>query len=1161
MADSKSKLIGQQTLLILEYKNNQMQKRIILLIGSIILLLNGFAQQKLQHISDARNSAANSTYLKQAGLDGNPGAIIIVEFDQSVKAVNPHAVGVWYDGTHWAIFNQDRAAMPAGLNFSIIWYNSGPNAFVQKTTKENRNNGSLMLDHPALNANPAAAFYATQVWNPGGGAGIYNNAEISVEYNKTLAHWIIRNIDHSPVPEGASFNIAVMGKQMQRVPPISNIPPVNDLSLNVLMPIYRDVNLGFESGKIKWTATGTAFNNQPVQGNSVTTDRVLTQMQYGNGGVGGDYWKGMPYAIGIKGDHWIGTYENGNGDAPIGTFTSASFRADNRYLTFLLGGGKDINKLYLELQVKKTDYEAAWGQGKIGLWGDTKDGFTRVNRQTSLLNSEELFRYYFDLDGELNHQFAGKTIRVCIVDNKSTGWGHINVDDIRLDEDLNGYLNIMKDGFGLLADKDKPVWGYFDSHTHPAADEAFGKNYYVGSCKTPLSTTWSNEVCTASHTWGRTLDGFTNIFDPHKFFDGGWPDMWGFPKFNGKMHQKYQVDLIKRAWQGGLKIMCALGVNNMYLATRAIGHNTNGQPIDDESVLLRQTAVVKEMANANRDWMEIAYSPEDARRIILSGKLAVILGVENDVFGNFKSPDCNWGDRGEDRPLVSITEADANDKLDHKLDDYFRLGLRQVLPMHYLSKPFGGTAAFNGNTFLPQITFYDHIRVKSGVPDRIGFSLYEDFPTGPGIMGNFITYAGYAARLQKQDEGTEISMVNADGLTPVGNMLFDKLMKKGFIVDQEHLSYQSKRDLFRISSANHNYPVIASHCGPEGLSFIWTSAPVRFSGSKPDKIRNFNTSTIRFVSHEMELNDESYDRIRETQGTVGVFLTLNHKQKYTGRWGDFANDCPGSSKTFAQMYCYSLDKMNGKGVGLASDFPMVDAICPRFGPYAAWALTVEEDNALKKQQRTTNRMAQTNGVKYDVPSRNYHEEFFNGGQVDGFEEDVWKALAAWEAGVNAVLNENAVSLSGEIGHGGRIRNMVKGLNYVNENELLHPCFGCIQGDAPWEQAAMYCLKKNRAPDQLSTYSTGDQREIINIYNQILPYWNLWKARSGNNEPLRRMITGNRYWDFNTDGLAHFGLLPDLLQDLKNIGFSPLQLNPLFSSAEDYIRMWEKAVRR
>ena len=47
----------------------------------------------------------------------------------------------------------------------------------------------------------------------------------------------------------------------------------------------------------------------------------------------------------------------------------------------------------------------------------------------------------------------------------------------------------------------------------------------------------------------------------------------------------------------------------------------------------------------------------------------------------------------------------------------------------------------------------------------------------------------------------------------------------------------------------------------------------------------------------------------------------------------------------------------------------------------------------------------------------------------------------------------------------------------------------------------------------------------------------------------------RTFDFNVDGLAHVGMLPDLIQDLSKIGLNDNDLTPLFRSAESYISMW------
>lgn len=55
--------------------------------------------------------------------------------------------------------------------------------------------------------------------------------------------------------------------------------------------------------------------------------------------------------------------------------------------------------------------------------------------------------------------------------------------------------------------------------------------------------------------------------------------------------------------------------------------------------------------------------------------------------------------------------------------------------------------------------------------------------------------------------------------------------------------------------------------------------------------------------------------------------------------------------------------------------------------------------------------------------------------------------------------------------------------------------------------------------------------------------------------------GERALDFNTEGLVHIGLLPELIEDARKDAVSDADLEPLFRSAEGYIRMWELAEKR
>lgn len=62
--------------------------------------------------------------------------------------------------------------------------------------------------------------------------------------------------------------------------------------------------------------------------------------------------------------------------------------------------------------------------------------------------------------------------------------------------------------------------------------------------------------------------------------------------------------------------------------------------------------------------------------------------------------------------------------------------------------------------------------------------------------------------------------------------------------------------------------------------------------------------------------------------------------------------------------------------------------------------------------------------------------------------------------------------------------------------------------------------------------------------------------------MDRSVVGQQTFDLNEDGLAHIGMLPDLVAELENLfaGRADL-LDPLLSSAEGYIKMWERIETR
>ncbi len=146
------------------------------------------------------------------------------------------------------------------------------------------------------------------------------------------------------------------------------------------------LNLGFEDGTLRdWTATGDAFEKQPVKG------EIDQTRPYGKG-----------KRSNRQGDYWIGGYEVHRSDKGKGMLTSVEFKATQPWASFLVGGGS-LPGVRVEVVTKD-------------------DG--KVIHTARGHNDEIMGRSVVDL-----RKFAGREIFIRIVDEETVGWGHVNFDD------------------------------------------------------------------------------------------------------------------------------------------------------------------------------------------------------------------------------------------------------------------------------------------------------------------------------------------------------------------------------------------------------------------------------------------------------------------------------------------------------------------------------------------------------------------------------------------------------------------------------------------------------------------------------------------------------------------------------------------------------------
>lgn len=908
----------------------------------------------------------------------------------------------------------------------------------------------------------------------------------------------------------------------------------------------KPLRLDFETGDLSfWTAEGDAFVDQPVRGDKIRASHVRPGLVP----LGGDYWDG-PYPVGHQGDYWISTENH-----LTGTLISGEFFIDANYpwFSFLIGGGDDIDNLRVELLIKATAenrntfaYKAEPGEERVSYALVTLVGrgdFYRAFAATGH-NSEVMRRVVLNV---IETQLVGEQACIRIVDNSTHS--HLNADDFCFSADAPKVAPLAEGGGDISA----PVWGFADLHTHPMAALAFGGKLFWGEPDGPAETALS--PCTPAHGMGGTgipstqgvgnillsfFEGtgyrplLQNVFHPGHHV-GGYPQFDGWPKFTTLIHQQMYIDWVKRAYEGGLRLLVAHVVNNQLLAHEFGGHGTQA-PADDRSAVEQQIGAMKEFASRHADWMEIAYSPTEARRIIRQNKLAIVLGVEVDSLGNWKHAD-------------DCTDDKVRAYLQYLYND---LGVRHLFPVHIANNAFGGAAIYNDmfgvvNRFLRD----DYLQVEDGSESGVQFRLGENpgpavawyqSPVGinPPRLGPYYAPPDY----HKVPGGH----VNVAGLTPRGRFLIEEMMCLGMLIDVDHMSHKATNETLAMAE-QRDYPVVSGHTEIQELAW-----------------RRAETASIHKCPSEFKKTPQQLARIRQLGGIIAPIINQGDNRavgevlpQLTGK---VSANCAGSATAWAYAYLYAVEKMGGRGVGIGTDTNGFNKLPgPRFGLNAGYYLHnylpgIGEDRqrqALRREQVEE----QTNGVCYDTPLKDLRYYRFEGvleGEVyDSLERAVWRAIAVHAAGLDPWHDPQRIP-----DHTDQVEHLAKGFCAGSDAQLLRPNpFNIGTGDAPWEQRAAFLVKTGQSPHDLER----DPERVHVLYEKIMPIWRKWHAMQGSNVPLKRSFSGQRDFDINLDGMAHYGMLPDFLQDVKNVGLTDEDLLPLFRSAEEYIRVWEKCERK
>jgi len=773
--------------------------------------------------------------------------------------------------------------------------------------------------------------------------------------------------------------------------------------------------------------------------------------------------------------------------------------------------------------------------------------------------------------GAITRRGETATYRFHILDQAANG--HVNADDFWVTDRAT------------VPEPAAPLWGFADLHTHPAAHLAYGGLLVAGTAAgltaggsdvpggggTPAKPRtdaqfWSDmdAGCAAydmgpdpvGHYWchnthgyglqcnraaaGVVIAGFTTANrapqpGPKRPYGHFARARLSAPSWYNASHQMMHINWIRRAYEGGLRLLVADAVNNRAI-TWALLDNPGSNPPVDSDAIERQFQYLIAMAKANASWMEIVLSPAHARRVIAAGKLAVVLGSEVDAFG-----ECNMGPSVISATGANVSVADRCNwsNVLAKLEHFHQMGQRKMNPIHLADNGFGGMAVYSeifnvgsewnnrGNPgdicsdprgeasvcrsspvprdadvqYPRDVT--NRCRLDSGtclagigwaqvrdgtwqlgtagfqLPPRMQlltislnpFPFYNsDGCEGPSFCASKtevdVTLPGY---------GDQLPDVNLVGLTNAGRMLLAEMMRRGMLIDVQHMSDRAINEVLGL--VDPGLGMIPGPAGAAGSALVSRGA----------------AACARMDVPTLDANPACRDQFYPVMSSHGGLRFV------------------------------AGDPIPGVGGACTASGPF------QSGVYAAETLPPSQnENARSLEQ--LRRIYQIGGIV----------GLGTGGGTVRYSRAYQQAREVTRDAGLAVGSD----LNG--GDGGATPRLL--------------AWSCMHGPPPSPTQAFvgYQLPPGGTAPVYSTATCSPDRTLrfmrINHEPALKPLALPPKAS------LPATLRNPAPYDINTDGFANVGMYPDYFQDVRAFGVPRDQLGPLFQSAERFVQMWEASCR-
>jgi hypothetical protein len=368
--------------------------------------------------------------------------------------------------------------------------------------------------------------------------------------------------------------------------------------------------------------------------------------------------------------------------------------------------------------------------------------------------------------------------------------------------------------------------GYLDAHLHLMSFEFLGGRVICGRPWHPYGITHALVDCPdhGPGGYGSALEDVISGKTPGSGHDTvGWPTFGYWPHYNSLTHQQVYYKWLERSWRGGLRMMTDLLVQN--------GQLCELYPLKkvtcDEMATVRLEAqrsheferfIDAQNGGPGRGWFRIVTDPLQARTVMNAGKLAVLLGIEVS-----RPLGC--------REYLGTASCTASD-IDKRLTEVYDLGVRQMEMTNKFDNALTGVTGDSGSTgVLVNVGneketghFWEMQTCKAPFGpvqrDEQQYDVVDDGhaePARDGLFAGVLTMAGSSGVAPAYPAGPHC---NAIGLSALGKVFLDGLIKRGMVFDPDHMSAVARQQALDYVAAKQYSGILSSHSWADDANYF-----------------------------------------------------------------------------------------------------------------------------------------------------------------------------------------------------------------------------------------------------------------------------------------------------------------------------------------------------